>query len=119
VLAVDEGAAGAVAAVRRGAGPHLLHVRTYRITGHTSTDAAAWRPTEEVDEARTRDPIKRLGRILAERGMAAADLDKIIDTAKAEMAAARAEANAAAWPAPGVAYEDVQDTGAVAWSKSH
>jgi pyruvate dehydrogenase E1 component alpha subunit len=117
VLAVDEAAAGAVAAVRRGAGPHLLHVRTYRITGHTSTDAAAWRPAEEVDEARARDPIKRLGAVLAERGVAPAELDKITDAAKAEMTAARAEANAAAWPSPSVAFEDVQDTGAVAWSK--
>ena len=45
------------------------------------------------------------------------ELGKIIDEAKAEMAAARSEANAAAWPEPHVAYEDVQDTGAVAWSK--
>jgi acetoin:2,6-dichlorophenolindophenol oxidoreductase subunit alpha len=92
-------------------------VRTYRITGHTSTDAAAWRPPEEVDEARSRDPIARLGAVLAERGVAASDLGKIIDEAKAEMAQARKEANAAAWPAPHVAYEDVQDTGAVAWSR--
>jgi len=117
VLAVDDAASGAVAAVRRGGGPHLLHVRTYRITGHTSTDAAAWRPAEEVDEARSRDPIKRLGQVLAERGVAG--LDTIVAAAQAEMAQARAEANAAAWPAPGVAFEDVQDTGAVAWSKSH
>jgi hypothetical protein len=30
------------------------------------------------------------------------------------MAAARSQANEAAWPEPHVAYEDVQDTGAVA-----
>ena len=101
-------------AVRRGEGPHLLHVRTYRITGHTSTDAAAWRPDEEVAEARARDPIARLGAVLAERGIPATDLGKIIDEAKAEMATARKEANEAAWPEPHVAYEDVQDTGAVA-----
>jgi hypothetical protein len=46
-------------------------------------------------------------------------LGKIIDDAKTEMAAARKEANGAAWPDAAVAYEDVQDTGAVAWSKSH
>jgi len=33
------------------------------------------------------------------------------------MTAARKDANAAAWPEARVAYEDVQDTGAVAWSK--
>jgi pyruvate dehydrogenase E1 component alpha subunit len=116
-MSVDDAASTAVAAVRRGEGPHLLHVRTYRITGHTSTDAAAWRPEEEVAEARARDPIARLGAVLAERGVAPTALGKIIDDAKAEMATARDEANRAAWPEPSVAYEDVQDTGAVAWSK--
>ena len=117
VMSVDDAAQSAVAAVRRGDGPHLLHVRTYRITGHTSTDAAAWRPPEEVEEARSRDPIARLGAVLAERGVSPTELGKMIDEAKAEMAEARRQANAAAWPAPHVAYEDVQDTGAVAWSR--
>jgi TPP-dependent pyruvate/acetoin dehydrogenase alpha subunit len=118
-MAVDDAAQVAVAAVRRGEGPHLLHVRTYRITGHTSTDAAAWRPAEEVTEARARDPIARLGAVLAERGIEPSQLGKMIEVAKSEMVAARKEANAAAWPGPNVAFEDVQDTGAVAWSKSH
>jgi len=112
VMSVDDAAQVAVAAVRRGEGPHLLHVRTYRITGHTSTDAAAWRPEEEVAAARARDPIARLGAVLAERGVLPSQLGKIIDEAKAEMATARKEANQAAWPEPHVAYEDVQDTGA-------
>src|SRR5437588_8504311 len=119
VMAVDDAAQIAVAAVRGGEGPHLLHVRTYRITGHTSTDAAAWRPASEVEEARARDPIARLGAVLAERGVEPSELGNMIEAAKSEMAQARREANAAAWPAPAVAYEDVQDTGAVGWLKSH
>jgi acetoin:2,6-dichlorophenolindophenol oxidoreductase subunit alpha len=118
-MAVDDAAQAAVAAVRRGDGPHLLHVRTYRITGHTSTDAAAWRPKDEVDEARSRDPIARLGAVLAERDVGPSDLGKMIEDAKTEMATARQEANAAPWPNAAVAFEDVQDTGAVKWSKSH
>src|SRR6478752_213182 len=94
-MQVDDAARIAAAAVRRGEGPHLLHVRTYRITGHTSTDAAAWRPQEEVDEARSRDPIARLGAVLAERGLDFGELGKIIEEAKAEMADARREANVA------------------------
>src|SRR6476660_8058658 len=96
-MAVDDAAQIAVAAVRRGDGPHLLHVRTYRITGHTSTDAAAWRPAEEVAEARARDPIARLGAILAERGLAASELGAMLDEARAEMTSARQDANAAPW----------------------
>src|ERR1041384_1176289 len=113
VMQVDDAAQIAVAAVRRGEGPRLLHVRTYRITGHTSTDAAGWRPQQEVEEARSRDPIARLGAVLAERGVGPSDLGKMIEDARAETAASRKEAIAAAWPAPHVAFEDVQDTGAV------
>ena len=76
-------------------------------------------PQEEVAEARSRDPIARLGAVLAERGIGPTESGKIIEEAKAEMTEARSEANAAPWPEPGVAFEDVQDTGAVAWSKSH
>src|SRR5258707_1691 len=104
-MAVDDAASSAVAAVRRSEGPHLLHARTYRITGHTSTDAAAWRPDEEVAEARARDPIARLGAVLAERGVAQAELDAIVDAAQAEMVAARAGANAAPWPAAAGAFK--------------
>ena len=49
-------------------------------------------------EARSRDPIARLGAVLAERGVGPTELGKIIDEAKAEMAAARKDANAAPWP---------------------
>ena len=86
---------------------------------HNDTDAAAWRPAEEVEEARSRDPIARLGAVLAERGLEPSALGKMIEDARAEMREAREQANAAAWPEPAVAFEDVQDTGAVAWSKSH
>jgi acetoin:2,6-dichlorophenolindophenol oxidoreductase subunit alpha len=116
-IAVDEAAQSAADAVRRGHGPHLLHLRTYRISGHTSTDAAAWRPAGEVNEARARDPIAQLSAVLNERGQSAAELAAIVGEAKAEMAAARKEATVAAWPQPAVAFEDVQDTGAVAWPK--
>ncbi len=72
-------------------GPHLLHVKTYRITGHTSTDAAAWR-AQGSREARSRDADRA-----ARRGAGGARrsveprLGKIIErSAKAEMAAGRA-----------------------------
>ena len=117
VMAVDEAAQAAADAVRRGDGPHLLHLSTYRISGHTSTDAATWRPAGEVNEARARDPIAQLGAVLTERGLSAAELSAVVEEAKAEMAAARKEATEAAWPLPAAAFEDVQDTGAVAWSK--
>lgn len=113
VMAVDEAVSRLIAEVRSGKGPRLLHARTYRITGHTSTDAAAWRNPADVEAARKRCPIDRLAAILAERGAPAADLAAIRADAEAEMAAAVADARAAPWPDEAIAYEDVQDAGAV------
>jgi pyruvate dehydrogenase E1 component alpha subunit len=112
VIAVDAAAADAVAAVRRGDGPRLIHARTYRLMGHTSTDPAAWRPAAEVEAAHAREPIARLAATLTERGVAAEALAAIAAQAAQEIAAARAAARAAPWPDPAAAYADVQDAGA-------
>jgi acetoin:2,6-dichlorophenolindophenol oxidoreductase subunit alpha len=116
-IAVDGAVGAAVAAIRRGEGPRFILARTYRLMGHTSTDAAAWRPAEEVAAAREREPLARLGALLAERGILAKGLAKIVSDARAEMTAAREAARGAAWPQPSSAFEDVQTTGALAWPK--
>jgi len=113
VIALDAVVGEAVAAVRRGDGPRLVHARTYRLMGHTSTDAAAWRPSDEVAAARGREPIARLAGLLTERGMTADALAEIAAEAKAEMARAREEALAAPWPERATAFADVQDSGAI------
>jgi acetoin:2,6-dichlorophenolindophenol oxidoreductase subunit alpha len=111
--AVDEAAQRLIAEIRAGAGPRLLHALTYRLTGHTSTDPAAWREAGEVEEARDREPLARLRGALLEQGVAAKALNAIEGDARAEMSQARDAALAAPWPDPAIAWEDVQDTGAV------
>lgn len=111
--AVDEAAARLVAEIRAGAGPRLLHATTYRITGHTSTDPAAWRNPADVEAARAAEPIGRLRARLLHEGITATELDRIRAAAESEMAAARAAALAAPWPDPAIAWQDVQDAGAV------
>jgi len=112
-LAVDTAASRLVAEIRAGGGPRLLHATTFRLLGHTSTDPAAWREAGEVDTARAAEPLLRLrSRLLAE-GATAATLDAIEQEAQAEMAAARTAALAAPWPDPSIAWDDVQDSGAV------
>ena len=111
-IAVDAATAQLVADVRRGHGPRLLHAKTYRWTGHTSTDAAAWRDPQEVAAWQARCPILRLRSTLVERGVGAADLQRVDAEAATEMLACRALANAAPWPQTSVAYDDVQDVGA-------
>ncbi len=112
--AVDEAASRLVAEIRGGAGPRLLHATTYRLTGHTSTDPAAWRATGEVEAARAVEPLGRLRAKLLEQGVAVKQLDAIEGDARAEMSEARAAALAAPWPDPAIAWEDVQDAGALA-----
>jgi pyruvate dehydrogenase E1 component alpha subunit len=111
--AVDALAARLVAEIRDGAGPRLLHATTFRLMGHTSTDPAAWRDEGEVAAARTQEPIARLrARLLAE-GLTPKVLEVVEGDARAEMSQARSAALAAPWPDPAIAWEDVQDIGAV------
>ncbi len=111
VIAVDAAAARLVAEVRRGNGPRILHAKTYRWTGHTSTDAATWRDPKDVAAGKATCPIARLKATLIERG--ATDAGAIATHAATEMAQGRAAANAAPWPQPSTAFDDVQDVGAV------
>lgn len=110
-LALDEAARAAIAAVRAGGGPRLLHVKTYRLTGHTAADAAPYRDPAEVEAWRERDPIPRLAAALREAGVPAQRLEAAREAAYAEMEAIYDEARAAPWPPVAGAYEDVQDIG--------
>lgn len=113
-LAVLDLAETLVSAIRRGEGPRLLHARTFRLLGHTSTDPAAWRDAAEVEAARGREPISRLEAWLAGNGAERDLLAAIAAEAEAKMAAARRAALAAPWPEAAAAFTHVQDIGAVA-----
>lgn len=114
VTAVDDAAAALIAAIRGGGGPRLLHALTYRLSGHTGADPAAYRAAEEVAAAWADDPIARAGRILAEAGLAA-EVAAAQAAAEAEMAAIYAAAKAAPFPPAADAFADVQDVGAPIW----
>jgi pyruvate dehydrogenase E1 component alpha subunit len=117
VLAIEETARDLVASIRCGEGPRLLHARTYRLLGHTSTDPAAWRRAEDVEAARGREPLTRFAKLLQERGATEDALGAIRKQAMDEMVKARERARAAPWPETAVAFDDVQDVGAVAWAR--
>jgi pyruvate dehydrogenase E1 component alpha subunit len=111
--AVDEAAARLVAEIRAGGGPRLLHATTFRLMGHTSTDPATWREAGEVEGARAQEPVLRLRARLLSEGITVKALDSIEGDARAEMSQARDAALAAPWPDAAVAWDDVQDSGAV------
>jgi len=69
VLAVNEAAARAIARARRGEGPTILELKTYRIGGHSRNDACGYRTREEEAEWAKRDAIKNMRNYLLENGI--------------------------------------------------
>ncbi|MCL4746033.1 MAG: thiamine pyrophosphate-dependent dehydrogenase E1 component subunit alpha [Burkholderiaceae bacterium] len=115
VEAVHAAAGELVDALRAGAGPRLLHAKTYRFSGHVSVDPAAYRDPAELAAAMTGDPLLVARARLAARGVGAAELDAVARDAVAEIDAAVASAYAAPWPEARAALEEIQDTGAGQW----
>src|SRR5262249_30972941 len=56
----------AAARARAGDGPTLVEAKSYRITPHSAATKTDLRPPEELDAWRSRDPILRFSRLLAE-----------------------------------------------------
>lgn len=95
VLAVHDATREAVYRARRGAGPSLIVVETYRMLGHAQHDAQHYVPREELEAWRRKDPIDRYGRYLTESGVESeealaalraevdAELDRAVDEALA------------------------------------
>jgi pyruvate dehydrogenase E1 component subunit alpha len=57
VLAVESASRRAADAVRSGAGPILLELRTYRYRAHSMADPELYRAKDEVERWKSRDPI--------------------------------------------------------------
>jgi len=92
----------------RAQGPMLLVTNTYRIMGHSKSDANVYRSKEEIEAWRKRCPIKRMKeRLLAARLFSSGELEAI--EAKAERIIREALEFAEASPEPGLetATEDV------------
>lgn len=70
ILAVYEATLKAVERARKGKGPTLLEFITYRITGHSRRDPAAYQPKQEREKAVENEPIKRFGEYLQKEKMA-------------------------------------------------
>ncbi len=71
--------------VAHGQGPILLVLNTYRIMGHSKSDAGAYRTKEEVDAWKRKDPIRRMKERLVEQKLftekALADIEAAADEA--------------------------------------
>ena len=100
-LLVFKAAGEAVARARKGGGPTLIEIETYRYYGHFQGDPELYRPKGEVAALKSKDPIERLRKAMLEGGLVSAtEADAAVAKAKAEVDDAFAFARASAYPAP-------------------
>ena len=85
VVAVYEAMTRAVERARRGEGPTLLELMTYRWQGHFAGDPAAYRPDEEVAYWKERCPIKKTRNDLLAQGVSEEELTALEEKAYAEI----------------------------------
>lgn len=110
VLAVHEATAAAVERARRGEGPTLVEVVTYRFNEHSEglrlgTD---YRDADERSTWLERDPIALFRRHLVAEGVATeAELDALEEEVLAEVDEAVAFTDASPYPDPSVAFKDL------------
>jgi len=98
VLAVEEATRRAADRVRRGDGPFLLELRTYRFRAHSTADPELYRRKEEVAEWRQRDPIVLFtARLRAAGVLSEADLASLEASVGGEIDEAVRAAEAGPW----------------------
>jgi TPP-dependent pyruvate/acetoin dehydrogenase alpha subunit len=77
VLAVRQATLEAVERGRRGEGPTLIECKTYRLCGHSRSDACNYRTKEEEAEWRERDPLLVHATLLKAQGVTGETLEQI------------------------------------------
>lgn len=105
---VHEAIERAVARARKGEGPTLLEMRTYRYKGHSMSDPAKYRTKEELEEYKNLDPIENaLSVIKKEKYATEAELKEIQDRVKAQVQESVDFSESSAFPDASELYNDV------------
>ncbi len=105
--AVHEAVTRAAVHIRAGNGPYFLEVKTYRYKGHSVSDPAKYRSKEEVEEYKSRDPLKMLEDKVLTQGIASeSEIQAIKDAIKAEIEEAVRFAEESPYPDPSELYTD-------------
>ncbi len=107
VAAVRDAAVQAAERARAGRGPTLLELMTERLVGHYIGDAELYRRPGEVDDALTREPIRRLTETLVAAGVPGHELDAAHEAARHEIDDATQQALASPPADPRTATEHV------------
>ena len=69
VVAVYRVTQESIRRARQGGGPTLIEAKTYRWYGHSEIDPAKYRPAEEVEYWKSKDPIKKMEEYLSDKGL--------------------------------------------------
>ena len=115
VEAVYEIARETIGRARDGRGPSLVEAITYRHGGHSRADPGKYRPDDEVEAWKARDPIPAWRSRLEAAGVDGAKLDAIDEEVRATVAQAEAEARAAPEPTVDVIETQVWADGSASW----
>ncbi len=111
VIAVTEAAQEFLARARRGEGPALLEIKTYRWRGHNEGDPMLYRTKQEVTEWMKKDPLKRFEQLLLGQGaLTEADIQRIQAEADAEVAEAQQFAEESPEPSPDDVFNSLYAT---------
>lgn len=106
--AVHEAIAEAAERARKGEGPTLLEIRTYRYRGHSMSDPAKYRTKEEVEDYKSRDPIEVVRKtILSKKYASEKELEAIEDAIIAQVEESVRFAEDSPYPPAENLYADV------------
>src|SRR5690606_36826711 len=105
---VHDGIEEAADSARRGDGPTLLDIRTYRYKGHTISDPEKYRTKQEVDEWMEKDPIQHCLDIIVEnKWLNDKEIKEIEDWVKKEVEESVQFAENSPYPDPKELYVDI------------
>jgi len=108
VETVYEAAKTAFDRARRGEGPTLLELKTYRFRGHSRTDTGPYRPAGELDQWLLRDPINLFkDKMIAAGQLDETEFDEMKQAANQLVFDAIEWAKAEAFPPVAALYDDV------------
>lgn len=108
VIAVYEAVHEALVRARKEQGPTLIECKTYRWHGHYEGDRQTYKPKEEIDDWKSRDPIPAFRRKLLENIiLTSVDFENIDRTVTEEIENAVKFARESPFPAPEETLQDI------------
>jgi pyruvate dehydrogenase E1 component alpha subunit len=107
---VHEAIAEAAERARKGEGPTLLEIKTYRYRGHSMSDPAKYRTKEELATYKEQDPIERVkATILKKKYASEKQLEEIESQVEEKVQQAVDFAEESPWPDVSELYTDVYE----------